>query len=102
MTSDGRKAAPLDCLRRRARRARRCRRGGARRRLTGDRRATDPQLSPTQRQIAYFDTVRSHKGVSPYPTTGDVWVVAVDSPRARRLTTAPVADRTMPSWSPDG
>jgi Tol biopolymer transport system component len=76
--------------------------GSARRRLTGDRHAMSPQLSPTQRQIAYFDTVRSHKGVSPYPTTGDVWVVAVRSSHARRLTAAPVADLVTPFWSPDG
>src|SRR5919199_1537523 len=76
--------------------------GSARRRLTGDHHAASPRLSPTQRQVAYFDTVRSHKGASPYPTTGDVWVVAVDSPRARRLTAAPVADRATPFWSPDG
>jgi hypothetical protein len=76
--------------------------GSARRRLTGDRHATSPRLSPTQRQVAYVDTSRSHKGASPYLTTGDVWVVAVDSPRARRLTAAPVADLATPSWSPDG
>src|SRR5437764_3629244 len=76
--------------------------GSARRRLTGDRHATGPRLSPTQRQIAYLDTVRSHEGASPYLTTGDVWVVAVDNPRARRLTAAPVADLATPFWSPDG
>ena len=76
--------------------------GSARRRLTGDHHATSPRLSPTQRQVAYVDTSRSHKGASPYPTTGDVWVVAVRSPRAHRLTAAPVADRATPSWSPDG
>jgi hypothetical protein len=76
--------------------------GSARRRLTGDRHAMSPQLSPTQRQIAYFDTVRSHKGVSPYPTTGDVWVVAVRSSHARRLTAVPEADLATPSWLPDG
>src|SRR2546423_343124 len=51
--------------------------GRARRRLTGDRHATSPQLSPTQRQVAYVDTSRSHKGMSEYLTTGDIWVVAV-------------------------
>jgi dipeptidyl aminopeptidase/acylaminoacyl peptidase len=76
--------------------------GSARRRLTGDRHATSPRLSPTQRQVAYVDTSRSHKGASPYLTTGDVWIVAVDSPRARRLTAAPVADLATPFWSPDG
>jgi dipeptidyl aminopeptidase/acylaminoacyl peptidase len=76
--------------------------GSARRRLTGDRHATSPRLSPTQRQVAYVDTSRSHKSASPYPTTGDAWVVAVDSPRARRLTAAPVADLATPFWSPDG
>jgi len=74
----------------------------ARRRLTGDRHATSPRLSPTQRQIAYVDTVRSHKGANPYPTMGDVWVVAVRSSQARRLTAAPVADLGTPSWSADG
>jgi dipeptidyl aminopeptidase/acylaminoacyl peptidase len=76
--------------------------GSARRLLTGDRHATSPQLSPTQRPVAYVDTVRSHKGASPYPATGDVWVGAVRSPRARRLTAAPVADLGTLSWSPDG
>jgi WD40 repeat protein len=76
--------------------------GSVRRRLTGDRHATSPRLSPTQRQVAYVDTSRSHNGASSYLTTGDVWVVAVDSPRARRLTAAPVADRATPFWSPDG
>jgi hypothetical protein len=76
--------------------------GSARRRLTGDRHATSPQLSPTQRQVAHIDTSRSHNGASSYLTMGDVWVVAVASPRARRLTAAPVADLATPSWSPDG
>src|ERR671934_132090 len=76
--------------------------GSARRRLTGDRHATSPRLSPTQRQVAYVDTSRSHNAASPYPTMGDVWVVAVRSPRARRLTAAPVAELATPSWSPDG
>jgi dipeptidyl aminopeptidase/acylaminoacyl peptidase len=76
--------------------------GSARRRLTGDRHATSPQLWPTQRQVAYVDTSRSHKGMSEYLTTGDVWVVAVRSSHAHRLTAAPVADLTTPSWSPDG
>src|SRR5919198_4100221 len=76
--------------------------GSARRRLTGDRHATRPRLSPTQRQVAYVDTSRSPNGASPYPTTGDVWVVAVRSPRARRLTAAPVAGRAAPFLSPHG
>jgi hypothetical protein len=46
--------------------------GSARRRLTGDRRATSPRLSPTQRQVAYVDTSRSPNGASPYLTTGDM------------------------------
>jgi hypothetical protein len=76
--------------------------GSARRRLTGDRHATSPQLSSTQRQVAYVDTSRSRKGMSEYLTTGDVWVVAVRGSHARRLTAAPVADLGTPSWSPDG
>jgi Tol biopolymer transport system component len=76
--------------------------GSARRHLTGDHHATSPQLSPMQRQVAYVDTSRSHKGASPYPTMGDVWVVALRSSYARRLTAAPVADLATPFWSPDG
>src|SRR5918911_5093231 len=42
--------------------------GSARRRLTGDHHATSPRLSPTQRQVAYVDTSRSHNGANPYLT----------------------------------
>ncbi len=66
--------------------------------LTRIRFASDPQISPDGRQIAFVSTVLSEEKDE---YLSDIWVVEVDGGGLRRFTTGPLRD-TSPRWSPDG
>src|SRR5579875_1261677 len=60
---------------------------------------SDPQLSPSGRQVAFVVAPIGHEETIP---TSAIWCAAVDgSEPPHRLTTGTAGD-TMPRWSPDG
>ncbi|SDD75267.1 DUF11 domain-containing protein [Actinokineospora iranica] len=69
---------------------------GAVRRLTTDRDAGHPQLSPDLRTVVFDSAEPGFVG-----TQRDLWLVGVDGTGLRRLTDS-AADETWPTFSPDG
>src|SRR5438128_5211610 len=66
--------------------------------LTRLRGASDPQISPDGRRVAFVMTTASEERDD---YLSNVWVVGVNGAQPRRLTTGPTKD-TLPRWSPDG
>ncbi|MFE7140992.1 hypothetical protein ACFVAG_24870 [Streptomyces sp. NPDC057644] len=70
---------------------------GSVRRLTGDRDAARPELSPDGRTVV-FDSAEPGPGGT---VQRDLWSVGVDGTNLRRLTDTPDNEES-PTWSPDG
>lgn len=70
---------------------------GAVRRLTTDRDAAHPELSPDGRTVVFDSAERGSDGV----VQRELWIVGVDGSGLRRLTDTP-NNETSPTFSPDG
>ncbi|MFJ7201309.1 MULTISPECIES: hypothetical protein [unclassified Streptomyces] len=70
---------------------------GAVRRLTTDRDAAHPELSPDGRTVVFDSAERGSDGV----VQRELWVVGIDGSGLRRLTDTP-NNETSPTFSPDG
>ncbi len=68
----------------------------------GIRAASDAQISPDGKRVAFVITDPADPGKPEQPRDANLWVVPSDgSAPARRFTSNPAPD-TMPRWSPDG
>lgn len=74
---------------------------GSVRRLTSDRDAGHPQLSPDLRSVVFDSAEPVPGGLDTGTTQHDLWLVGVDGTGLRRLTTT-AGDETWPTFSPDG
>ncbi|MET0932103.1 MAG: hypothetical protein ABWX56_00200 [Mycetocola sp.] len=67
----------------------------------GERELSEPAWSPNGKSIAYVSSTGDSDASDPVKWGEDIFVLAADGGRGRRLTTLPGNDHWPPAWSPD-